>query len=146
MTTFFNPNEDSYKRFGQNKAPRFISWSKENRSQLIRIPAAIGEYHRAELRSPDPAANPYLAFALMIYAGLYGLQNKPDMPEAADINLYKADAETLAKFRKLPEDLPSARRIAAASQFIKTQVPGAILDIYCNQSNPPQQTDEPSSM
>ena len=146
MTTFFNPNEDSYKRFGQNKAPRFISWSKENRSQLIRIPAAIGEYHRAELRSPDPAANPYLAFALMIYAGLYGLQNKPDMPEAADINLYKADAETLAKFRKLPEDLPSARRIAAASQFIKTHVPGAILDIYCNQSNPPQQTDEPSSM
>lgn len=146
MTTFFNPNEDSYKRFGQNKAPRFISWSKENRSQLIRIPAAIGEYHRAELRSPDPAANPYLAFALMIYAGLYGLQNKLDMPEAADINLYKADAETLAKFRKLPEDLPSARRIAAASQFIKTHVPGAILDIYCNQSNPPQQTAEPSSM
>lgn len=146
MTTFFNPNEDSYKRFGQNKAPGFLSWSKENRSQLIRIPAAIGEYHRAELRSPDPAANPYLAFALMIYAGLYGLQNKPDMPEAADINLYKADAETLAKFRKLPEDLPSARRIAAASQFIKTHVPGAILDIYCNQSNPPQQTDEPSSM
>ena len=141
MTTFFNPNEDSYKRFGQNKAPRFISWSKENRSQLIRIPAAIGEYHRAELRSPDPAANPYLAFALMIYAGLYGLQNKPDMPEAADINLYKADAETLAKFRKLPENLPSARRIAAASQFIKTHVPGAILDIYCNQPNPPQQTD-----
>ena len=146
MTTFFNPNEDSYKRFGQNKAPRFISWSKENRSQLIRIPAAIGEYHRAELRSPDPAANPYLAFALIIYAGLYGLQNKPDMPEAADINLFKADAETLAKFRKLPQDLPSARRIAAASQFIKTHVPGAILDIYCNQSNPPQQTDEPSSM
>lgn len=146
MTTFFNPSEDSYKRFGQNKAPRFLSWSKENRSQLIRIPAAIGEYHRAELRSPDPAANPYLAFALMIYAGLYGLQNKPDMPEAADINLYKADAETLAKFRKLPEDLPSARRIAAASQFIKTHVPGAILDIYCNQPNPPQQTAEPSSM
>ena len=50
MTAFLNPNEDSYKRFGQNKAPRFISWSKENRSQLIRIPAAIGEYHRAELR------------------------------------------------------------------------------------------------
>ncbi len=132
MTAFLNPSEDSYKRFGQNKAPGFLSWSKENRSQLIRIPAAIGEYHRAELRSPDPAANPYLAFALMIHAGLYGLQNKPDLPEAADINLFKADAETLAKFRKLPQDLPSARRIAAASQFIKTHVPGAILDIYCN--------------
>lgn len=133
MTVFLNPNENSYKRFGQNKAPGFISWSNENRSQLVRIPAAIGEYHRAELRSPDPAANPYLAFALIIYAGLYGLQNKSGMPAAANINLYKADAETLAKFRKLPQDLSSARRIAAASEFIKAHVPAAILDIYCNQ-------------
>ena len=142
MTVFFNPNENSYKRFGQNKAPRFISWSNENRSQLIRVPAAIGEYHRAELRSPDPAANPYLAFALMIYAGLYGLQNKPDMPDAANINLYKADPETLAKFRKLPEDLSSARRITAGSEFIKAHVPAAILDIYCSQSNTTKQTGE----
>jgi glutamine synthetase len=133
MTVFLNPNENSYKRFGQNKAPGFISWSNENRSQLVRIPAAIGEYHRAELRSPDPAANPYLAFALIIYAGLYGLQNKSGMPAVANINLYKADAETLAKFRKLPQDLSSARRIAAASEFIKAHVPAAILDIYCNQ-------------
>ena len=133
MTVFLNPNENSYKRFGQNKAPDFISWSNENRSQLVRIPAAIGEYHRAELRSPDPAANPYLAFALIIYAGLYGLQNKSGMPAVANINLYKADAETLAKFRKLPQDLSSARRIAAASEFIKAHVPAAILDIYCNQ-------------
>ena len=133
MTAFLNPNENSYKRFGQNKAPGFISWSNENRSQLVRIPAAIGEYHRAELRSPDPAANPYLAFALIIYAGLYGLQNKSGMPAAANINLYKADAETLAKFRKLPQDLSSVCRIAAASEFIKAHVPAAILDIYCNQ-------------
>ncbi len=133
MTVFLNPNENSYKRFGQNKAPGFISWSNENRSQLVRIPAAIGEYHRAELRSPDPAANPYLAFALIIYAGLYGLQNKSGMPAVANINLYKADAETLAKFRKLPQDLSSACRIAAASEFIKAHVPAAILDIYCNQ-------------
>ena len=133
MTAFLNPNENSYKRFGQNKAPGFISWSNENRSQLVRIPAAIGEYHRAELRSPDPAANPYLAFALIIYAGLYGLQNKSGMPAAANINLYKADAETLAKFRKLPQDLSSACRIAAASECIKAHVPAAILDIYCNQ-------------
>ncbi len=132
MTAFFNPNENSYKRFGQNKAPGYISWSNENRSQLVRIPAAIGKYHRAELRSPDPAANPYLAFSLMIYAGLYGLQNKLDMPDAANINLYKADSETLAKFRKLPEDLSSACKVAVASEFIKAHVPAAILDIYCN--------------
>ena len=135
MTAFFNPNENSYKRFGHNKAPGFITWSNENRSQLIRIPAAIGEYHRAELRSPDPAANPYLAFTLMIYAGLYGLQTKPDMPDAANINLYKADPVTLAKFRKLPEDLNSACKIAAESEFIKAYVPAPVLDIYCKQSN-----------
>lgn len=130
MTAFLNPTENSYKRFGQNKAPRYISWSKENRSQLVRIPWAVGEYFRAELRSPDPAANPYLAFALLIYAGLYGIENKLAMPPAANINLYKADAQTLAGFRKLPEDVSSARRIAAASPFIREHVPAAILDIY----------------
>lgn len=132
MTAFLNPTENSYKRFGQIKAPGYISWSGENRSQLIRIPAAVGEYRRAELRSPDPTANPYLAFSLIIYAGLYGLQNKLDMPNAANINLYKADAETLAKYKKLPTDLSSACKIAAASDFVKAHVPAAILDIYCN--------------
>lgn len=132
MTAFLNPTENSYKRFGQIKAPGYISWSGENRSQLIRIPAAVGEYRRAELRSPDPTANPYLAFSLIIYAGLYGLQNKLDIPNAANINLYKADAETLAKYKKLPTDLSSACKIAAASDFIKAHVPAAILDIYCN--------------
>lgn len=131
MTVFFNPTENSYKRFGQSKAPGFISWSNENRSQLVRIPAAVGEYCRAELRSPDPTANPYLAFTLMIYAGLYGLQNKLDMPNATNINLYKADSETLAKFRKLPANLSSACKIAATSEFIKTHISAAILDIYC---------------
>ena len=58
MTVFLNPTENSYKRFGHSKAPGYISWSDENRSQLVRIPAAVGEYRRAELRSPDPTANP----------------------------------------------------------------------------------------
>ena len=132
MTAFLNPTENSYKRFGQNKAPGYISWSSENRSQLVRIPAAAGEYRRAELRSPDPTANPYLAFALMIYAGLYGLQNRLDMPNAANNNLYKADPDTLTKFKKLPKDLGTACKIATESEFIKAHVPTAILDIYCN--------------
>ena len=132
MTAFLNPTEDSYKRFGMDKAPGYVSWSSENRSQLVRIPAAIGEYRRAELRSPDPTANPYLAFTLMIYAALYGLENKLDLPEAANINLYKADAETLARFKKLPESLSDACKEAAASEFIKEHIPAAILDIYCN--------------
>lgn len=132
MTIFLNPLESSYQRFGTNKAPRYISWSSENRSQLIRVPAATGEYSRAELRSPDPSANPYLAFALMIYAGIYGIQNKRKLQAPADINLYKADADTLAKFERLPEDLKSACTIARCSNFIKTYIPDAILEIYSN--------------
>ena len=132
MTAFLNPTENSYNRFGRNKAPGYISWSSENRSQLVRIPAAVGEYRRAEFRSPDPTANPYLAFMLMIYAGLYGLQNKLDLPNAANINLYKANAETLSRFKKLPESFSSACEIAASSQFIKEHVPAEILNIYCN--------------
>ena len=132
MTVFLNPTEDSYKRFGMDKAPGYVSWSSENRSQLVRIPAAVGEYRRAELRSPDPMANPYLAFTLMIYAALNGLENKLDLPEAANINLYKADVDTLARFKKLPESLSDACKVAAASEFIKKHIPTAILDIYCN--------------
>ena len=132
MTIFLNPLESSYQRFGNNKAPRYISWSSENRSQLVRVPAAIGEYKRAELRSPDPAANTYLAFALMIYASLYGIQNKLELQDPADINLYKADADTLAKFEQLPENLKSACSLANNSDFIKEHIPGAILELYCN--------------
>lgn len=132
MTIFLNPLESSYQRFGNNKAPRYISWSSENRSQLVRVPAAVGEYKRAELRSPDPAANTYLAFALMIYASLYGIQNKLKLQDPADINLYKADADTLAKFEQLPENLKTACSLANNSDFIKEHIPGAILEIYCN--------------
>lgn len=132
MTIFLNPLESSYQRFGNNKAPRYISWSRENRSQLVRVPAAVGEYKRAELRSPDPAANTYLAFALMIYASLYGIQNKLELQDPADINLYKADADTLAKFEQLPENLKSACSLANNSDFIKEHIPGAILELYCN--------------
>ena len=132
MTVFLNPLESSYQRFGNNKAPRYISWSSENRSQLVRVPSAVGEYRRAELRSPDPAANTYLAFALMIYASLYGIQNKLELQDPADINLYKADSDTLAKFEQLPENLKSACSLANNSDFIKEHIPGAILEIYCN--------------
>ena len=132
MTVFLNTTENSYQRFGSNKAPRYISWSSEDRSQLVRIPAAVGEYRRAELRSPDPSANTYLAFALMIYASLHGIQNKIELPPPADMNLYKADAATLATFKQLPGDLNTACMLAVNSSFIKEHIPAAILDIYCN--------------
>lgn len=134
MTAFLNPTEDSYRRFGFNKAPAYVSWSSENRSQLVRIPAAVGEYRRAELRSPDAMANPYLAFALMIYAGLFGIEKRLDLPPVTNMNLYKADEETLSNFKSLPANRDAAGKIAAASEFIKKHVPNGILDAYCHRS------------
>lgn len=131
ITIFLNPMENSFRRFGSHKAPRYISWSKENRSQLVRIPAAADEYRRAELRSPDPFANPYLAFALIIYAGIYGIQNKLNLPEAVDCNLYKVDKFSLPDLKELPKDLESAREAALFSSFVQEHIPAAILDIYC---------------
>lgn len=132
MTAFLNPTENSYSRFGQNRAPGYISWSSENRSQLVRIPAAVGEYKRAEFRSPDPAANPYIAFALLIYAGLYGIENHLQIPEPANFNLYKADPRVLKRYAQLPQNLSYACSLAESSEFIASCIPKAILDIYCS--------------
>ena len=133
MTLFLNPLENSYKRFGQNKAPLYISWSKENRSQLVRVPAALGEYQRVELRSPDPSTNTYLAFSLIIYAVLDGIHNKTELPAPADINLYRSDKNTLANFKQLPGDFKAACLAASSSSFIKKHIPESILSIYCRQ-------------
>mgnify|MGYP000127436368 FL=1 len=107
LTVFFNPVDASYRRLGCRKAPRYISWSSENRSQLIRIPAS-GEYRRAELRSPDPSCNPYLAFALLIYAGLDGVRAASSLPAPADVNLFTAPEQVTASYRKLPGTLGQA--------------------------------------
>lgn len=130
MTVFLNITEDSYRRFGSNKAPRYISWSSENRSQLIRIPAAQGEYKRAELRSADPLCNPYLVFALLIRAGLDGIRNKLELPKAADINFYAAPAGITKDYQLLPESLEKAKKAAVYSSFVRDALPLAIVDYY----------------
>ncbi len=129
-TVFFNNTENSYKRLGVNKAPKFIAWSKENRSELIRIPAAEGDYKRAELRSPDPLANPYIAFALIIYSAIEGINGNEKLPAPADFNMYKANEEMLKKYKTLPETLTAAKQKAAASGFIKACLPKAIISAY----------------
>lgn len=131
MTVFLNPTENSYKRFGKDKAPKFITWSPENRSQLIRIPAASGQYKRIELRSPDPEANPYLAYALIIYASLEGLINRELPPEASNLNLFALSAEDLERYKKLPENLIEARQRAKSSDFIKKYLPRSMIKNYC---------------
>ena len=133
MTAFLNPTDNSYERFGEHKAPAYITWSSENRSQLVRIPAAKGEYRRIELRSPDPTTNPYLAFALLIYAGLHGIKDNLEIPEEARFNLYKEGEEVLKNYKTLPKTRDKAVRIALESSFIREHIPMEILDIYSNE-------------
>lgn len=130
MTAFLNPQEDSYARFGGNKAPAYISWSAENRSQLVRVPATVYEKKRVELRSPDPTANPYLAFALLIHAGTYGIVNNLTPPPACDVNLFTADRETCEKYKKLPASLDEAIAVMQKSEFIRTHLPAQIVEFY----------------
>ena len=131
MTLFLNPSEQSYQRLGNKKAPGYISWSAENRSQLIRIPAAVGAYKRAELRSPDPSANPYIAYTLLIYACLDGIENNLTLPMAADINLYTAEPEVLANYKHLPISLEEAQNHATNSAFIRRILPNPLIEAYC---------------
>ena len=79
----------------------------------------------------DPSANPYIAFALAIWAGIDGINRRLDLPEPANVNLFTADDSTLKNFKKLPQSLEEAKRIAANDEFITTHIPKTILDIYC---------------
>lgn len=128
ITAFLNPTENSYRRLGEHKAPRFITWSPENRSQLVRIPAAKGEYQRIELRSPDPMANPYLAYALLIHAGLDGVRRNLSAPQPVNENLYTADASLTSRLEQLPSTLEEAKQIARSSAFVAAILPRQMLD------------------
>ena len=127
MTVFLNPVEESYHRLGEKKAPKYITWSKENRSQLIRIPAAKGEFKRIELRSPDPEANPYIAYTLLIHAGLDGIKRNLTLPEAMDIDLFNASEEVLKALTSLPQSLEEAWEKAVTSEFIREILPSNYL-------------------
>ena len=130
ITAFLNPTPESYNRLGEFKAPKYITWSRENRSQLIRIPAASGEYRRMELRSPDSEANPYIAYALLIYAGLDGIENGLTPPAPTDINLFTAEAKELESIEMLPQDFSQAMSIARQSEFVRAILPERVLNTY----------------
>ena len=73
-----------------------------------------------------------LVFALIIYAGMYGIENRIDLPPVADFNLYKANESTLRNYRSLPENLDAARRAASASEFVRGCLPEAVVNMYCS--------------
>ena len=109
FTALTNPLVNSYKRLGAGyEAPRYLSWSASNRSTLIRIPADRGHATRVELRSPDPACNPYLAIAACLAAGLDGIRRDLTPPPEASGDVYALDAGAQADLAALPETLKDA--------------------------------------
>ncbi|HJD15214.1 MAG TPA: type I glutamate--ammonia ligase [Candidatus Enterococcus stercoripullorum] len=105
-TAVCNPTVNSYKRLVPGyEAPVYVAWSGRNRSPLIRVPESRGLSTRLELRSVDPAANPYLAMAVLLEAGLDGITRELTPPPAVDRNIYIMNEEERAE--ALIKDLPS---------------------------------------
>ena len=122
-----NPTVNSYKRFIPDfEAPCYISWSGKNRSLLVRVPSRTGSNARIEYRSPDPTANPYLALAACLKAGLKGISENLPLPPSVDVNIYKlSDKEREAiGVKNLPISLNEAVAAASSSDFI-TELLGA---------------------
>ena len=118
MTIFMNPTENSYSRLGSSSAPDRANWSSAGESELMYIETYNGRT-RVELRSPDASSNPYLVYALLIHAGLLGIEKKMKLPrelaEGADL---------------LPSSKQEAGRLAVSSDFIRSIIPEGIIKKY----------------
>ena len=117
-----NPIVNSYKRLIPGyEAPVYIAWSAKNRTPLIRIPGSRGEGTRVELRSPDPSANPYLALAVCLAAGLDGIKNEIMPPCSVDCNIYEmTEQERMdAGIENLPGSLLEAAKEFEKDAFIQ---------------------------
>jgi glutamine synthetase len=125
FTCITNQWINSYKRLVPGyEAPVYLTWARRNRSDLIRVP----EYKpgrekatRIELRSPDPACNPYLAFSVMLAAGLDGIENKYELPEPVEQNVYAMTAEERKKrgIKTLPPDLWESLQLTSKSKLVR---------------------------
>ncbi len=121
ITAIANPTVNSYKRLVPGyEAPVYIAWSPGNRSAAIRIPAKRGNATRAELRTPDPTANPYLAFTVMLAAGLDGIKRGLKPPAPVNQNIYHLSEEESAKLKitGLPHNLSLAVDAFAADKVL----------------------------
>jgi len=124
MSSVFAQWVNSYKRLIPGyEAPVYVAWSRRNRSALVRVP----QYHsggeqstRMELRCPDPACNPYLTFAVLLHAGLDGIEHGYELPEPMDRNLYHLSPEERRRLgiEQLPETLGEAIEITAESELV----------------------------
>jgi glutamine synthetase len=138
ITAVTNPLVNSYKRLVPGyEAPVYVAWSAANRSALLRVPAKRGNATRVELRSPDPAANPYLAFATMLLAGLDGVKNQIEPPSAVTANIYKLSEEErkLQNIPSLPGSLYEALEELKKSTVAKDALGEHIFEEFIKAKN-----------
>ena len=134
ITAVANPLVNSYKRLVSGyEAPVYISWSTNNRSSLIRVPASRGQGTRVELRSPDPACNPYLEMALCLAAGLDGIKRSLRPPEQINSNIFGLTNEQIKQsgIETLPKSLEEALREMKSDPLIKKVLGEHVFKKYC---------------
>ncbi|MDM8279534.1 type I glutamate--ammonia ligase [Ligilactobacillus agilis] len=122
FTALTNPTVNSYKRLVPGyEAPVYVAWSGHNRSPMVRVPVARGASTRLELRSVDPSANPYMAVAAVLAAGLDGLKNKIEPAQPVDRNIYSMteDERKAAGIVDLPSTLHNALKAMREDEVIK---------------------------
>lgn len=133
LTAITNPLVNSYKRLVPGyDAPVYIAWATANRSPLIRVPSVHNSDKRIELRFPDPSANPYLALAAIIAAGVDGIRNKIEPPARMDDNLFAmSDVERAERgIKALPESLDKALDALEEDELVKNVLGEFIADKY----------------
>ncbi|MFW6269564.1 MAG: type I glutamate--ammonia ligase [Bacillota bacterium] len=133
ITAITNPTINSYKRLVPGyEAPVYMAWSSSNRSALIRIPAARGAGSRLEMRNPDPTANPYLAIAVMLKAGLDGIKNKIEPPKEVVEDIYELSSERKKELgiQSLPGNINEAVDTLLEDEVIKEALGSHILEHF----------------
>ncbi|MFW9800723.1 MAG: glutamine synthetase family protein, partial [Candidatus Thorarchaeota archaeon] len=135
MAAVLCPTVNSYKRLGGFEAPVYVCWGQRNRSALIRVPKYgkdRQESARLELRCPDPSCNPYIAFAVMLAAGLDGIEKKIEPPKPVEEDVFDFDDSKLAEFyiESLPSDLGEALGEFERSSFMKETLGDHAFDKY----------------
>lgn len=133
FTAVTNPTVNSYKRLIPGyEAPCYVSWSDANRSAMIRIPAKRGKATRTEIRSVDPAANPYLAMSAILASGLEGIEKQLECADRVYINLYdlKRPEREAMGIKNLPENLKDAVKALMKSDLIQETLGTHVVDKF----------------
>jgi glutamine synthetase len=136
ITAVTNQWVNSYKRLVPGfEAPAYMCWGSKNRSALVRVPLDKPEKHtprRVEFRSPDPACNPYLAFAVMLRAGLKGIQKAYEFPEPVELDVYLLSQEERENLgiRSLPDSLYAAIEATAESELVRETLGDTLFEKF----------------